>query len=71
MLPRRSLLAAALSLCRVAASQSQPTPEALLAAKLASPFLARAPWLLDWSAARAQAKATGRLIFGYFTTAAY
>ncbi len=36
--------------------------------KLASPFLQKARWHLDLSNARVQARKTGRLILGYFTT---
>ena len=36
--------------------------------KLASPFLKKARWNLDLDNARAQARKTGRLILGYFTT---
>ena len=52
-------------------ADSAPSPEALLSKKLASPFLTKSPWTLDWDAARARAKREGKLIFGYFTTAGH
>lgn len=47
---------------------SPPTQDELLAAELASPFLQKAPWLLDWDEALAKAKGERRLLFAYFTT---
>lgn len=53
------------------AQRDRPSPEAALKAKLASPFLKKAPWFLDYDKARAAAKQRKLLIFGYFTTANY
>jgi hypothetical protein len=36
-------------------------------AKLAEPWLKSAPWITDYDKARAEAKATGKPIFAYFT----
>jgi len=47
----------------------QSTPQQELEAKLASPFLQRAPWQLDLASARAAAAEREQLILGYFTTA--
>lgn len=55
----------------VLAQRDRPSPEAALKAKLASPFLKKAPWILDWDEAKAAAKKREQLIFGYFTTANY
>ena len=35
--------------------------------KLASEFLTNANWFTDFDKARARAKATGKILFGYFT----
>jgi hypothetical protein len=35
--------------------------------KLKEPFLKKAPWLLDYDKALAEAKKTGKLVFGYFS----
>lgn len=53
------------------AQEGKPTQDELLAAELAAPFLQKAPWLTDWDAARASAKAHERVIFAYFTTVNY
>jgi hypothetical protein len=53
------------------AQDPKPSQDELLVAELASPFLHKAPWLTDWDAALAAAKAQQRLIFGYFTTVNY
>jgi len=64
---------ASLSLCAAAAlaQESKPSQDELLVTELASPFLHKAPWLTDWDAALAAAKARDKLIFGYFTTVNY
>ena len=41
--------------------------EAKLEKKLASPFLENADWVTDLGKAKARAKETGKVIFGYFT----
>ena len=51
-----------------AASATAQTAEEDLRAKLASPFLKKAPWILELENAQANARKTGRLILGYFTT---
>ena len=52
----------------VAVALQQPAPQEALEAKLASPFLQEAEWVLDFDAARAAAAERKRLILGYFTT---
>lgn len=48
-----------------------PSEQEKLDAKLASPFLKKVWWELDWDAARKRAKSEGKLILGYFTTSGY
>ena len=67
----RSLVTLAIFAAAALAQDSKPSQDELLVAKLASPFLRKAPWLTDWDAALAAAKAQDRLIFGYFTTVNY
>ena len=50
------------------AQASKPTQDELLAQKLRSPFLAKAPWFTDWRSACATAAEREQLVFGYFTT---
>ena len=35
--------------------------------KLTAAFIKKAPWVLDYDAARKNAKETGKVLFGYFT----
>lgn len=42
-----------------------------LDAKLASPFLTKVWWELDWDAAKKRAARENKLILGYFTTSGY
>lgn len=49
----------------------RPSPEELLAAKLQSPFLDKADWVLDFDAAMKKARDGKKPILGYFTTAGY
>jgi hypothetical protein len=49
------------------AAPDEPDYAQLRQAKLASPFLAAAPWRLDYDAARREAAESGRPIFAYFT----
>ncbi len=35
--------------------------------KLTAPFIKKAPWVLDYDAARRKAKESGKVLFGYFT----
>lgn len=64
----RTVVAAVLLATCTLAQTPQPSPDELLLAKLASPFLQVAPWRTDWDAALAAAKAQQRLVFAYFTT---
>ncbi len=70
-IPGLSVLFAALVVCTSAPAQKRPTPEAALQAKLASPFLKNADWVLDFSKAKERARKRGVPILGYFTTANY
>lgn len=67
---RTSLLLVSL-VALLPAQDPKPSQDELLAAELAAPFLQKAPWLTDWDAALAAAKAQHKLIFGYFTTVNY
>ena len=64
-----SLLLAGMATAQTA--QTDQTPEEQLQAKLASPFLKKASWHTNYDKARAAAADSGKLIFGYFTTAGY
>lgn len=68
--PNRSVLLGLLlaATAPAAAQEGKPTQDELLAAKLAEPFLQRAPWRLDWDEALATASSEHRLLFAYFTT---
>ena len=35
--------------------------------KLTAPFIKKAPWVLDYAAAKKQAKDSGKVLFAYFT----
>ncbi len=35
--------------------------------KLTAPFIKKAPWVLDYDAARKNATGSGKVLFGYFT----
>jgi hypothetical protein len=70
MIARAMRRALALLLLSPIAAQTE-TPEQQLEAKLASPFLKRAPWTTDYDEARRRARDADELIFGYFTTAGY
>lgn len=53
-----------------AANRQGPTQEQLVelrTKKLAKPVFQKAPWVMDYDKARAQAKAEGKLLFTYFT----
>ncbi len=71
MIPiRRSALAAAVLLAVAAPLAAAPAQDDLVRkrdGKLASPFLKKAPWVTDYTTARAASKASGKLIFAYFT----
>ena len=64
----RAPLAVGLLAALVTAQVASPTQDERRAAKLAAPFLQKAPWHTDWDAALAAARAQRRLVFGYFTT---
>lgn len=66
---RTSAKAIALLLALAASSPAQegPTLEQKLEAKLKEPFVANAPWVLDYAEAMAKAKAEKKIILGYFT----
>ncbi len=67
-----SLLLAGMATAQTAQTdQTDQTPEEQLQAKLASPFLKKASWHTNYDKARAAAADSGKLIFGYFTTAGY
>ncbi|MHC4078641.1 MAG: hypothetical protein ACYST0_09420 [Planctomycetota bacterium] len=66
-----ALVLASLLLAAMAAGQTDQTPEEQLQAKLASPFLKKASWHTNYDKACAAAAGSGKLIFGYFTTAGY
>ncbi|MCI0342955.1 MAG: hypothetical protein L0216_17740 [Planctomycetales bacterium] len=69
----RIRIAAALVLAALAApalAQVAKSPEELKRlheAKLAEPFVGKAPWVTDYNQARDTAKAGNKLIFAYFT----
>ena len=60
------LSAALLAGCGQAQKEQQELIE-LRDAKLAEDWLEQAPWITDYDEARAQARETGKVIFGYFT----
>ena len=64
-------MVACLLLAGLVGAQTDQTPEEQLRAKLASPFLKKASWHLDYDKALATAAGSKKLIFGYFTTAGY
>ena len=64
-----ALTAASLLLAGLADAQTDQTPEEQLQAKLASPFLQKASWHTNYDKAVAAATDSGKLSFGYFTTA--
>lgn len=66
---RYGALLAALLLGLPAAAQDRPDAKEELASKLDAPFLQHAPWVLDYDTALRRARASGLLVFGYFTTA--
>jgi hypothetical protein len=56
-----------LALLLAAAASSAQSLEEKLEAKLKEPFVANAPWVLDYGEALAKAKAEKKLVFAYFT----
>jgi ABC-type sugar transport system substrate-binding protein len=66
---RLALAAAALLAAAAppAAAQSQEDLVKKRDEKLATPFLKKAPWITDYTQARAASKKAGKLIFAYFT----
>lgn len=63
---RSSVTALALLLAMAATSSAQSLEEKL-AEKLKEPFVANAPWVLDYAEAMTKAKAENKIIFAYFT----
>lgn len=61
------VLAAAVFLAAAGALSAQDSPEERLQRKLKDPFLARAPWILDFERAKEAGGKSGKLIFAYFT----
>jgi len=61
------VLVVGLSVATPSASAQDDELSTLKARKLASPFLARVTWHLDYDLALADAARSGRLIFAYFT----
>ncbi len=59
--------ATALALLLAAADSSAQSLEEKLEAKLKEPFVANAPWVLDYADALKQAKEGQKVIFAYFT----
>jgi hypothetical protein len=59
------------ALASLAPAQQKQTPQeelvALRAEKLAKEVFRKAPWLADYDEARKTAKATGKIVFAYFT----
>lgn len=69
---RPILLAGALllGLAPAHAGQSDDRQQELISQrekKMSKPFVTKAPWIADYDKARAKARETGLLIFGYFT----
>ncbi len=63
---KQAALAAVLLVAAAGAARAQSLEEKR-DQKLASAFMKKAPWLSDYDAARAEAKKSGKAIFGYFT----
>ncbi len=63
---RSSAIALALLLVMAATASAQSNEEKL-EAKLKEPFVANAPWVLDYADALKQAKEGKKLVFAYFT----
>ncbi len=57
----------ALALLLAAAASSAQSLEEKLEAKLKEPFVANAPWVLDYQEALAKAKEGKKFVFAYFT----
>lgn len=67
LLPSSLLLAALLAPGLRAQEPDEATLRANRDKKLASEFLKKAEWVLDFDKARAEAKKSGRIVFAYFT----
>jgi len=63
---RRPLLALALLGALAAAARAQSLEERL-EEKLKKPFVTNAAWVLEFDAAKRQARESGKVIFAYFT----
>lgn len=62
-----SVLCAATVLLGGLAVRAEDTPEQLRDKKLAEEWLKKAPWITDYDKALAESKASGKMIFAYFT----
>lgn len=60
-------LAALVALATPAMAQDSSDLEAKLKKKLESPWIKDPKWITDYDEAKAEAKKTGKVIFGYFT----
>lgn len=63
----RISLLAAVALAAAASSAQAQSNEEKRDQKLKSPFLSKAAWITDFTAAKAEAKKAGKPIFAYFT----
>ena len=63
----RTLLRLPLALLALATIVSAQDMESRLEEKLAKDFVKNADWVMDFGAAKAKAKESGKLIFAYFT----
>ena len=61
------LIAIPLFSASVALAEGPSALEQKRDAKLAEPWLKQCPWFTDFDKARAEAKATGKTVFAYFT----
>jgi hypothetical protein len=59
--------ATALALLLAAAASSAQSFEEKLEAKLKEPFVANAPWVLDYAESLKKAKQENKVVFAYFT----
>jgi ABC-type sugar transport system substrate-binding protein len=67
---RRAVVAAAAALALAAPLAAAPSQDDLARKrdeKMASPFLKKAPWITDLAKAREASRASGKVIFAYFT----
>jgi hypothetical protein len=62
-----SAVAILLATAALSSAQSQDDLKKKREEALKEPFLKKAPWLLDYDKALAEAKKTGKPVFAYFT----